>query len=155
VKWRHPGAQALSGRCWVPSAQGPIQPYVAKKKPVRIIVRRGASRRFDSLRRDTADLPVEVSWDRRAEDRRESRQSPPVERRSGDRRKTPPFTWEVADFVVVDADQEPDATAAPRVTTLDSTATSTAGDRNQQRRPTNVDSYGHASVDDKFPKRSE
>jgi hypothetical protein len=95
-----------------------------------------------------------ISWDRRTEDRRESRQSPPVERRSGDRRKTPPFTWDAADFVVVPA-QETEATAAPPVTRLDSTATSTAGDRNQQRRPTNVDSYGHASVDDTFHKRSE
>jgi hypothetical protein len=84
-------------------------------------------------------LPVEISWDRRTEDRRESRQSPPVERRSSDRRKTPPFTWDVADFVVVEADQEPDATDAPRVTRVDSTATSTAGDRDQKRRPTNVD----------------
>ena len=114
---------------------GPIQHYVAKKKPVRIIVRRGASRRFDSLRRNTADLPVEVSWDRRTEDRRESRQSAPVERRSSDRRKTPPFTWDAADFVVVADTQEPDATAAPRITRLDSTATSTAGDRNQKLAP--------------------
>jgi hypothetical protein len=128
---------------------------VAKKKPVGIIVRRGASRRFESLKRKTADLPVVVSWDRRTEDRRESRQSPPVERRSSDRRKTPPFTWEAADFVVVDADQEPDATAAPRVTRLESTATSTAGDRNQTRRPEDVDSDGHTSVDDRFHKRSE
>jgi hypothetical protein len=127
---------------------------VAKKKPVGIIVRRGASRRFESLRRKTADLPVVVSWDRRTEDRRESRQSAPVERRSGDRRKIPPFTWEAADFVVVDAPQEPDATAAPQVTELDSTATSTAGDRNQKRRPKNVDSTGNTSVDDKFHKRS-
>jgi hypothetical protein len=110
---------------------------VAKKKPVGIIVRRGASRRFDSLLRKTADLPVVVSWDRRTEDRRAVRESAPVERRSGDRRKAPPFTWDVADFVVVDAAQEPDAAAAPRVTKSDSKATSTAAKRKQKRRPKN------------------
>jgi hypothetical protein len=88
---------------------------VARKKPVGLIVRRGASRRFDALSRKTADLPVVVSWDRRKEDRRASPESIPVERRSSDRRKTPPFTWDAADFVVVDAAREPDATAAPPI----------------------------------------
>lgn len=124
-----------NGRRCVLSAKGPIQPYVAKKKAVEIIVRRGASRRFDSLVRKTADLPVVVSWDRRTEDRRASRESAPVERRSSDRRKAPPFTWDAADFVVVEAEQEPDTTAAPQVKRLDSTATSKAGDRNRKRRP--------------------
>ena len=76
---------------------------MAKQKPVGIVVRRGALRRFDALTRKTAELPVEVSWDRRTECRRESSETAPVERRSGDRRKRPPFTWEVADFVVVDS----------------------------------------------------
>jgi len=58
---------------------------MAKKTPVGIVVRRGALRRFDALTRKTAA---------------------PTERRSGDRRKKPPFTWEVADFVVVDAPRE-------------------------------------------------
>ena len=75
---------------------------MAKKKPVGIVVRRGALRRFDALTRKTADLPVVVSWDRRTGHRRASGESAPVERRSTDRRKKPPFTWEVADFVVVD-----------------------------------------------------
>ena len=128
---------------------------MAKKKPVRIIVRRGASRRFDSLKSNTADLPVVISWDRRTEDRRESRQPASVERRSGDRRKTPPFTWDAADFVVVGDAEEPDATAAPQVTRLDSTATSTAGDRTQKRRPKNVESNRNSSADAKLRKRSD
>jgi hypothetical protein len=86
---------------------------VARKKPIGIIVRRGASRRFDALVRKTADLPVVVSWDRRAGHRRASPESVPVERRSSDRRKAPPFTWDAADFVVVDPAQEPDAAAPP------------------------------------------
>lgn len=135
--------------------EGTDTTYVAKTKPVSIIVRRGASRRFDSLKRNTADLPVVISWDRRTGDRRESPQAAPVERRSGDRRKTPPFTWEAADFVVVGEAEEPDATAAPPVTKLDSTATNTAGDRTQKRRPKNVDSNGNTSADAKLRKRSE
>jgi hypothetical protein len=79
---------------------------MAKKKPVGIVVRRGALRRFDALTRKTAELPVVVSWDRRTDDRREIAESAPVERRSGDRRKAPPFTWEAADFVVVADPQE-------------------------------------------------
>jgi len=81
-----------------------------KKKSVGIVVRRGALRRFDALTRKTADLPVEVSWDRRTANRRSSREPAPAaaELRAGDRRKPPPFTWEVADFVVVEAPQEED-----------------------------------------------
>ena len=93
----------------------------------RLIVRRGASRRFDALARKTADLPVVVSWDRRTEHRRASPESVPVERRSSDRRKTPPFTWDAADFVVVDATREPEATAPPPITRLEGQATSKAG----------------------------
>lgn len=104
---------------------------VAKGKPVGIIVRRGALRRFDALARKTAALPVVVSWDRRTEHRRASRESASVERRSRDRRKTPPFTWGAADFVVVAAAQKPDETAPPPITRLDSRSTSKAGDRSQ------------------------
>jgi len=104
---------------------------VARKKPVRIIVRRGASRRFDALARKTADLPVVISWDRRTEHRRAAPESVPVERRSSDRRKTPLFTWDVADFVVVDAAQEPEETAPPPIERLEGEATSKAADRSQ------------------------
>ena len=71
----------------------------------RLIVRRGADRRHAALTKKTADLAVDVLWDRREADRRAAADSIEEERRTGDRRKKPPFTWEVADFaVVVDPD---------------------------------------------------
>ena len=75
--------------------------WMATKKLVDIIVRRGAVERFNALSRKTADLNVEVSWDRRKKNRRTSNASTPVERRATDRRKAAPFTWDAADFVVV------------------------------------------------------
>lgn len=74
---------------------------MAKAKLVDIIVRRGAVERFNALSRKTADMPVEVAWDRRKNNRRQSNASTPLDRRKNDRRKAPPFTWEAADFVVV------------------------------------------------------
>jgi hypothetical protein len=88
---------------------------MAQKKPVGIIVRRGALRRFDALKRKSAELPVVVSWDRRTTDRRQSREPAPVELRAGDRRKAPPYTWEVADFVVVETPPEHDTAVTPPV----------------------------------------
>ena len=81
---------------------------MAKKKPLGIVVRRGALRRFDTLTRKTAELPVVVSWDRRTQNRRSSSEPAAVERRSDDRRKAPPFTWDSADFVVVETTPEED-----------------------------------------------
>jgi hypothetical protein len=102
---------------------------MARQKPVRLIVRRGASRRFEALQHKTADLPVVVTWDRRSEDRRATSGSAPVERRSNDRRKAPPFTWEAADFVVVcDDASEPDATAPAPIPQSEGEAASKAGD---------------------------
>jgi hypothetical protein len=76
----------------------------AKKEPLEIVVRRGASHRFSALKARTSELPVVVSWDRRASARR-SKSTPsmqvPRDRRATDRREKPPFTWELADFVVV------------------------------------------------------
>lgn len=60
---------------------------------VELVVRRSALRRFDKLKQATADLGVKLSWDRRTSER---------EHRQIERRKEPPFTWEVADFVVVE-----------------------------------------------------
>jgi hypothetical protein len=80
---------------------------MAKQKPIGIVVRRGSLRRFDALTRKTAELPVEISWDRRTNQRREASEASSVERRAGDRRKAPPFTWEAADFVVVETAPEP------------------------------------------------
>jgi hypothetical protein len=74
---------------------------------VRMFVRIGALKRFHFLKKKTADLPVSVEWDRRRTDRPEEAvggDSP----RSTERRGTPPFTWETADFVVV---EEPAAQA--------------------------------------------
>jgi hypothetical protein len=68
--------------------------------PIRIIVRRGALRRFDALTRKSVDLPIAVEWDRRLADRRTSPAGAGTERRGPDRRQTPPFTWDLADFVV-------------------------------------------------------
>jgi hypothetical protein len=69
---------------------------------VELIVRRGALDRFDKLRRDTKDLPVKLSWDRRLHQRRSGSSGIHGEQRQADRRKQPPFTWEVADFVAVE-----------------------------------------------------
>lgn len=67
---------------------------------IEIIVRRGALRRFDKLKKNTADLPVKLSWDRRVQ---EPQPLPGEGQRDyGKKRASPPFTWEVADFVVVE-----------------------------------------------------
>jgi hypothetical protein len=78
--------------------------------PIDIVVRRGALRRFDKLKEKAAGLPVRLSWDRRVGNRRAAATASPVtsDRRRTDRRKSPPFTWDAADFVVV-GDQTPPA----------------------------------------------
>jgi len=76
--------------------QNPAEPLVE------IIVRRGALRRFDRLMKTTTDLPVKLSWDRRLHERRKTPSGIEHEQRQEDRRKNQPFTWEVADFVVVE-----------------------------------------------------
>ena len=77
-----------------------------KKKTgaVEIVVRRGALRRFDALKTKTGELPVVVTWDRRTNDRRDDGASAKAkkDRRYAERRRTPPFTWDLADFVVVE-----------------------------------------------------
>jgi hypothetical protein len=77
---------------------------------VSIFVRIGALRRFHALTQKTADLPVEVKWDRRRSDRGDTPAEGSPEQ--PDRRQKPPYTWEVADFVVVeDASSDPKAPA--------------------------------------------
>ena len=82
-----------------------------KSKPVQIFVRIGALKRFHVLKQKTAELPVTVLWDRRRGERRSASaddtteqkpQSPTVDQRKIDRRGAPPYTWQVADFVVVE-----------------------------------------------------
>jgi hypothetical protein len=68
---------------------------------VELIVKRGALRRFDRLKKATADLPVTVSWDRRLAERRRTSEDVDGDRRRTDRRQKAPFTWDTADFVVV------------------------------------------------------
>ena len=77
-------------------------PAKAAGTPIKMFVRRGALKRFDDLKTKTAHLDVEVVWDRRDdEDRRQQPCLSDSERRVKDRRSSPPFTWDTADFVVV------------------------------------------------------
>jgi hypothetical protein len=80
-----------------------------KQDAIEIVVRRGAIRRFDALKTRTSELPVVVTWDRRTDDRRddgrrdeEDATAAKRNRRQTDRRRKPPFTWDLADFVVVE-----------------------------------------------------
>ena len=82
---------------------------MSEPKPIRMVVRRGALRRFESLKKQTADLPVVVTWDRRQGDRRVVSGDIARERRRTERRQQPAFTWDLADFVVVEP--QPDATS--------------------------------------------
>ena len=75
---------------------------MSEPKPIRMVVRRGAVRRFEALKKQTAELPVVVTWDRRQRDRRNVSGDIARDRRRTDRRQEPSFTWELADFVVVD-----------------------------------------------------
>ena len=73
---------------------------------VRMFVRIGALKRFHFLKKKTADLPVSVEWDRRRSDRR-SEEATGASLRQAERRASPPFTWETADFVVVEEPATP------------------------------------------------
>jgi hypothetical protein len=73
---------------------------------VTLIVRRGALRRFDRLKRDTRGLPVDVIWDRRQAERRSEEGKPSDDQRQAERRKQSHFIWDVADFVVVESEGE-------------------------------------------------
>ena len=95
-----------------PLDNAPADPDESSDKTV-IRVRRGALRRFDQLKQKSTNLPVEIKWDRRLGERRAGGGTDTPEadlagagpRKDGsrkqERRKTPPFTWDVADFVVV------------------------------------------------------
>jgi hypothetical protein len=69
---------------------------------VRMFVRIGALKRFHFLKQKTADLPVSVEWDRRRTDRRSRDDAGNANVRKVERRAAPPFTWDTADFVVVE-----------------------------------------------------
>ena len=68
---------------------------------LQIVVRRGSTRRFTRLKEQTADLPVVVTWDRRTAERRRAAGDIAEDRRRTDRRKKPPYTWDTADFLVL------------------------------------------------------
>lgn len=71
-----------------------------------LVVKRGALRRYNTLRTKTSSLNVEVIWDRREGARRREERPTAANRRAGDRRNTDGYMWSVADFAV--------AAAAPR-----------------------------------------
>ena len=83
-----------------------------------IRVKRGALRRFDHLTAKSTGLPVEVKWDRRVSDRREGQAEPAGNRRRGERRQKPPYTWDAADFLVVGdssrSDEDPNSGDLPK-----------------------------------------
>jgi hypothetical protein len=84
-----------------PRTSKPSRPRAPKPPTTEIVVRRGALRRFDALKQKTEGLPVVITWDRRQGERRTASVATGTDRRSTDRRTTPPFTWELAEFVVV------------------------------------------------------
>ena len=79
-----------------------------KQEAIEIVVRRGAIRRFDALKTRTSELPVVVTWDRRTDERRGTTASTDRNRNRSetDRRRKPPFTWDLADFVVVEPERK-------------------------------------------------
>ena len=92
------------------------RPAASKKGgPIEIVVRRGSLRRFDALKTRTAELPVVVTWDRRVNARREEEETGGKgSRRYAERRRTPPFTWDLADFVVVEPPKRRKSAPAPK-----------------------------------------
>ena len=105
----------------MPSKPSPAarRPATSRKKSeaIEIVVRRGSLRRFDALKTRTAELPVVVTWDRRTNERRDevAPAGPKRDRRQTERRRTPPFTWDLADFVVVERSKRSKTAAAATV----------------------------------------
>ena len=80
----------------------PVQDQAKTGSSTTIVVRRGALKRFDAMKKKTKGLPVNLVWDRRTNgERRGESTAAEGERRKADRRQQPPFTWSLADFVVV------------------------------------------------------
>jgi hypothetical protein len=78
---------------------------MTSKQPLRIYVKRGALRRWDRLTK-AVSLPVRLEWDRRTTERPAPSGTETNDGQTKDRRKPPPFTWEVAQFVVVEEGKE-------------------------------------------------
>jgi hypothetical protein len=81
----------------------PVMARQSQDSRVRIYVKRGALRRYARLTDQAAALPVAIDWDRRTDQRRRAAHDVSKDARTGERRQPPPFTWDVADFVVVEA----------------------------------------------------
>jgi hypothetical protein len=82
--------------------------------PTTIVVRRGALKRFDSMKKKTAGMAVKLVWDRRVGgERRAELENVESNRRASDRRQQPPFTWSLADFVVVPPDGQAEPSTTP------------------------------------------
>jgi len=101
----------------MPPKPAPRRPAASRKKSdaIEIVVRRGSLRRFDALKTRTAELPVVVTWDRRLNDRRG--EAPPAKKSDGryaERRRTPTFTWDLADFVVKEPAKRRKSSSASR-----------------------------------------
>lgn len=99
-------------------ARGKVKPAEdAPANPVtELIVRRGAIRRFDTLAKHAEGMPVKLTWDRRESDRRSEVKAAKDDQREVERRQSPPFTWELADFVVALPPSRRKATRAARET---------------------------------------
>jgi hypothetical protein len=69
---------------------------------LKFVVRRGALRRFDRLKRATTQLPVDVIWDRRIS----THPTEDAERAWKERRQQPSFTWTAADFAIVEDEED-------------------------------------------------
>ena len=103
--------QVRPGWADCPGDMGESSTKSGSDRKMRIFVKQGAIRRYDRLKRDSTALPVEIEWDRRSGERRSPTEAEGAEdvgliARKGDRRKTPPFTWDLADFVVVEGNDE-------------------------------------------------
>jgi hypothetical protein len=70
-------------------------------RSVTIIVRTGAGDLFERLQASRSDLPLRVMWDRCRGDRRVTSDPSVVGTRQGERRREPPYTWDAADFIVL------------------------------------------------------
>ncbi len=74
-----------------------------KPASITIVVRAEARELFDRLAVCRTDVSVRVMWDRRKGRERRTSTDPAVfNLRKGERRRQPPYTWDAADFIVVE-----------------------------------------------------
>jgi len=94
--WPQAGSRVKSDRHMAGPSTGSSSPYVA-------IVRRGHGELFAALDSCAADPGVDVVWDRRLAERRRRAETVFCERRTQDRRRSPPFSWKWPGVVIVEA----------------------------------------------------